>query len=319
MTSLLEQESVAINITTMTSESVEGMRLYMKDDQDAYILYREAHLPIDQNDIERLKERGVRWLYIDQSSKEIYRERMTQIAFGDTPVPTSMRIAAISGIVREAMEKSFSTNDVDTICKATKTLSNVATDMICREDVALKDILPVLHHDYGTFTHSTNVSYYSGVLADALGYSREDVEHIVRGALLHDLGKLDIDIKILNKPDKLTEREFRVIKRHPTQGFLRLSGQPGISHGQLMMTYQHHEKLDGTGYPVGIGGDEIHPWAKICSVADVFEALTSHRPYRKPMPNSSALALLERGIGNTFDGEIVSCWTSLIKKNLTLS
>jgi HD-GYP domain-containing protein (c-di-GMP phosphodiesterase class II) len=313
-----DEDRLAINIASMTSESVEGIRLYIKDDQDAYVLYREAHLPIDQNDIERLKQRGVRWVYIDPSSKEIYRERMTQIAFGETPVPTSMRIAAISGIVREAMEKSFATNDDETICKATKTLSNVAADMICGEDFALKDILPVLHHDYGTFTHSANVSYFSGVLADALGYSRDDVEQIVRGALLHDLGKLDIDIKILNKPDKLTDREFRIIKRHPTQGFTRLVGQPGVTFGQLMMTYQHHEKLDGTGYPVGIGGDEIHPWAKICSVADVFEALTSHRPYRKPMSNSSALAILERGIGNTFDGEIVACWTNLIKKNLTL-
>lgn len=314
-----DQDRLAINIASMTSDSVDGMRLYIKDEQDAYILYREAHLPIDQNDIERLKKRGVRWVYIDEESKDTYRERMKQIAFSDTPVPTSTRIAAISGIVRDAMEKTFATNDDEMICKATKTLSNVAADMICREDFALKDILPVLHHDYGTFTHSTNVSYYSGVLADALGYSREDVEEIVRGALLHDLGKLDIDIKILNKPDKLTDIEFRIIKQHPTQGFVRLVGQSGVSFGQLMMTYQHHEKLDGTGYPVGIGGDEIHPWAKICSVADVYEALTSHRPYRKPMPNASALAILERGIGNTFDGEIVSCWKSLIKKNLTLS
>ncbi|MCU0721576.1 MAG: HD domain-containing protein [Pirellula sp.] len=303
----------------MTSVSVDGMRLYIKDDQDAYVLYREAHLPIDQNDIERLKKRGVRWLYIDGDSKDIYRDRMKQIAFGDASVPTSMRIAAISGIVRDTMEKTFATNNDEAICIATKNLSSVAADMICGEDFALKDILPVLHHDYGTFTHSTNVSYFSGVLADALGYSRDDVEEIVRGALLHDLGKLDIDIKILNKPDKLTDREFRIIKKHPTQGFIRLVGQPGVSLGQLMMTYQHHEKLDGTGYPVGVGGDEIHPWAKICSVADVFEALTSHRPYRKPMPNSSALAILERGVGNAFDGEIVSCWTSLIKKNLTQS
>lgn len=313
-----DQDRLAINIASMTSESVEGMRLYIQDEQGAFVLYREANLPINQSDIQRLKQRGVRWLYIEESAKEAYRDRMRSIAFGNTPVPTSTRIAAISGIVRDAMETTFATNDDEIICKATKTLSNVAADMICGEDFALKDILPVLHHDYGTFTHSTNVSYYSGVLADALGYTRDDVEQIVRGALLHDLGKLDIDIKILNKPDKLSDREFRIIKHHPIQGFTRLANQPGITFGQLMMTYQHHEKLDGSGYPVGIGGDEIHPWAKICSVADVFEALTSHRPYRKPMPTASALAILERGIDNTFDGEIVSCWKSLIKKNSTL-
>ncbi len=76
---------------------------------------------------------------------------MKQIAFGDASVPTSTRIAAISGIVRDAMEKTLATNDDETICDATKTLSNVTANMICRDDFTLRDILPVLHHDYGTF------------------------------------------------------------------------------------------------------------------------------------------------------------------------
>ena len=78
--------------------------------------------------------------------------------------------------------------------------------------------------------------------------------------------------------------------------------------GQLMMVYQHHERPDGQGYPVGIEQDEIHPWAEICSVVDVFDALTSERPYRRPMPAPRALEYLQSKAGTQFNAEIVQCW-----------
>jgi putative nucleotidyltransferase with HDIG domain len=319
MLGICTHDLLALSISAVTKETVDGLALYVRDQNDAMAIYREAGSPLNSQDLERLKARGVLWLYVDSSAKTEIRERMTEIAYGKVDVPPPIRIAAVAGIVRESMESAMATNEVENICSVTKSLSEITADMICNENFALRDLLPVLSHDYGTFTHTTNVSCYAGVLADTLGCSKVEVEEIVRGALLHDLGKLDIDIEILNKPFRLTDREFRVIKKHPTQGFVRLAQQPNLSLGQLMMVYQHHEKLDGSGYPVGIGEDEIHPWAKLCSVADVYEALTSYRPYRKPMPTDSALSILEQGIGNTFDGEMVSCWTKLTKKNLTKS
>jgi HD-GYP domain-containing protein (c-di-GMP phosphodiesterase class II) len=82
-----------------------------------------------------------------------------------------------------------------------------------------------------------------------------------------------------------------------------------------MMVYQHHERLDGKGYPVQIGGDEIHPWAKLCAVADVFDAITSARPYRKPMSLEDALDFFERRAGVAFDKEFVKCLSSLMRPN----
>ena len=86
-----------------------------------------------------------------------------------------------------------------------------------------------------------------------------------------------------------------------------------LSFGQLMMTYQHHERMDGSGYPVGCLGDEIHPWAKLCAIVDVYEALTSNRPYRSPMTPKTALTLLDKGEGTEFDPEMLKCWRQLIK------
>ena len=90
-----------------------------------------------------------------------------------------------------------------------------------------------------------------------------------------------------------------------------------LDEGQLMMAYQHHERLDGKGYPVGCVATDIHPWARLCSVVDVFEALTSQRPYRTPMPRSKALMLQQRDSGTAFDPEMFACWKNIIQHSFT--
>lgn len=135
------------------------------------------------------------------------------------------------------------------------------------------------------------------------------------GAMLHDLGKSEIPDVILNKPGKLTDHEFRIVTTHPTIGFLKLGKRADITFAQLMMVYQHHEHLDGTGYPVRVSGDEIHPWARICAVADVFEALTSNRPYRAGMSMEVAFRIMDRQVGSFFDAEVYERWKALMKKH----
>ncbi len=98
---------------------------------------------------------------------------------------------------------------------------------------------------------------------------------------------------------------------HPTVGFEQLNFREDLTDGQLMMVYQHHERLDGKGYPVGVVDSEIHPWAKICSVVDVYEALTSYRPYRSPMPRKKVFEIMERDSGAAFDAEVLACWLQI--------
>ena len=110
--------------------------------------------------------------------------------------------------------------------------------------------------------------------------------------------------------------EFRKIRMHPLLGLKKLAHREDLIEGQLMMAYQHDERLDGKGYPVGCVETDIHPWAKLCAVVDVFEALTSQRPYRTPMPRSKALMLQQRDSGAAFDPEMLACWKSIIQRNL---
>ena len=171
----------------------------------------------------------------------------------------------------------------------------------------------MLQHDYYTYTHVTNVCTYALILAKGLGMSSfQELRAIAVGALLHDLGKRLIPTAILNKPARLTENEMRVVQQHPTTGFRDLSARTDLTLAQLMMVYQHHERLDGSGYPVRIVGDEIHPWARLCAVVDVFDAFTCCRPYRHATPAQEVIKFLVEHAGKAFDEEMVRCWISLL-------
>jgi HD-GYP domain-containing protein (c-di-GMP phosphodiesterase class II) len=173
----------------------------------------------------------------------------------------------------------------------------------------------VLYHDYHTFTHSANVAMYCAMLARALGISdRDELNAIAVGALLHDAGKLQIPASILTKPAELTEAEVAIVREHPRLGFRMLCQRPDLSFGQLMMIYQHHEKIDGSGYPVHAVGSELHDWGKMCAVTDVFEALTSNRPYRLGLSFAKAAEIMQHHPGTAFDGEMLSCWIGLISR-----
>ena len=107
---------------------------------------------------------------------------------------------------------------------------------------------------------------------------------------------------------------MRIIKKQPTTGFVQLCKRPDLTFAQLMMVYQHHEHLDGSGYPVGVSGPEIHPWARICTVADVYEALTSNRPYRVGLTADAAFRIMDKKASTAYDVEVYERWKALMLK-----
>ena len=304
--------------TLLPSEEGLGLRLFKKsEDSDRTVLYRDAGYPLTDSDIKRLRAKGIRRLFIAREARETYQQYVRELAVNtEEDCPLEARIGALCEVVRDVTRTAFSKGDLNETVDAAAKLGELAARIVMKDDFAADDLFRVLHHDYATFTHSANVAFYCGILGAELGCPREEVEKITAGGLLHDLGKLEIDESILCKPGKLDDREFRVIRTHPVLGFRKLAHRDDLTEGQVMMAYQHHERLDGKGYPVGCVENEIHPWAKMCSVVDVFEALTSQRPYRKPMPKLRALELQERDSGVAFDSEILECWNSIIRRDL---
>ena len=154
--------------------------------------------------------------------------------------------------------------------------------------------------DRYTRGHSARVAMYSRMIAEKAGFTEEECEQVYYAALLHDVGKIGIHEDIINKVGKLTDEEFNEIKMHPVYGNQILSGikqSPYLCIG----AHYHHERYDGKGYPVGLAGEDIPVYARIISVGDAYDAMTSMRSYREPMPPEKVREELTRGMGTQFD------------------
>ncbi len=151
--------------------------------------------------------------------------------------------------------------------------------------------------------HLWRVSQFSKLLAQQAGLSRRDVALCEIGGFLHDLGKVGVPDAILNKPDRLTDAEFAIIKTHPSVGGRLLANHP-LADLAFEAVVGHHERPDGKGYPHGIAGDIIPEVARIVSIADAFDAMTSTRAYRKGMPIEKSLTVIGNELGSQFDAQL---------------
>ena len=164
-----------------------------------------------------------------------------------------------------------------------------------------------------THGHSERVMEYSVAIAYKLGLNEKDIKNIEFGALLHDIGKVGVDLSILNKPGRLTEEEFEIIKTHPEQGYEIIAPVKFLQDKFSAIKY-HHEKWDGSGYPDGLKGEDIPFDARIVAVADTFDAMTSTRSYRKALDKEIAVEEIKRCSGTQFDPRIVDAFLKVVNK-----
>ncbi len=150
-----------------------------------------------------------------------------------------------------------------------------------REKNIVRLLIQLQSQDDYTFQHTVNIGIVAGVIAKWMGYTdEEELAKIAVAGTLHDIGKSKVPMQILKKPGPLTSAEFEVMKKHPKLGFDILDRIPSYEEEIKLAVLQHHEREDGRGYPQGLLGDDIHPYAKIIAVADVYHAMTSKRVYR---------------------------------------
>ena len=180
-------------------------------------------------------------------------------------------------------------------------------------------VLAAEYKDEDTGDHIIRMSRYSALIAEKLRLPAEEVQNLLYASPMHDIGKIGIPDSILMKPGKLTEEEFETIKTHPAIGekiladskaaVLKLAGQIALSH---------HEKWNGRGYPQGLAGDNIPLTARIVGLVDVFDALTSKRPYKDPFPVEVALDIIKKDRGEHFDPDVVDVFLENIDEILKI-
>jgi len=167
------------------------------------------------------------------------------------------------------------------------------------------------------FDHSVGVCVLSVIIGLELEYDYVDLKALATGAILHDVGKVYIPDEIWNLPRKLTEEEFEQVRKHTVLGFEVLRKHRDLDIRSAHVAYQHHERLDGKGYPRGLSGNEIHRFARIVSVADVYDAVTSPRPYRDALPAHRAVQIIAEERGKAFDPAVVGAFLRRIGRRVT--
>jgi HD-GYP domain-containing protein (c-di-GMP phosphodiesterase class II) len=164
--------------------------------------------------------------------------------------------------------------------------------------------------DRETEGHSRRVVRFAMLIASKMAYPDEDLKHLQRGALLHDIGKIGVPDAILRKPGTLDDNEWEIMRQHPEFGRKMLAGIPFLSR-PIDVIYCHQERYDGTGYPQGLAGDEIPIGARIFAVADTFDAITSDRPYRKAQSLDVARQVISDNSASQFDPKVVEVFLSI--------
>lgn len=182
---------------------------------------------------------------------------------------------------------------------------------------ALLDLFAALHakNNY-LYRHIIAVGLISTLIGKWLNLQEHELLQLTTSALLIDVGILEIPSEILNKPDKLTPQEFEIMKRHTIIGYEMIKKTVGTNYRHALAALQHHERMDGKGYPLGIKGEQIDLFSRIISVADVFHAMASKRVYRNPSPFYEVLSEMEQGAYGALDSAIVRLFIDRIMQNV---
>lgn len=182
-------------------------------------------------------------------------------------------------------------------------------ESILRSPDMLFNMMDLKNYDDYTYRHCLSVSIYSTLTGVSLGFSTAQLEKLALSGMLHDLGKARIPRWIINKPDKLTEEEYDVMRRHPDLAVEMLpQNMAEVSPKVMLAVGQHHERFDGQGYPKGLQGENISLYGRILAAADVYDALVSKRPYRRALMPSEAVEYIMANAGTHFDPAVVDAF-----------
>jgi len=251
--------------------------------------------------IRRLGECGINYVYIED---ELTGDIVLPETFSD-----EVRIQAI-GEIRAAFRDMVDAprrkgTTYPYIDKKFRHVMQLVLDELSSHQDAMIMVMNMGTVDHYLYQHSLNVCIYATMLGMSHGYTQDQLYMLGLGALLHDIGKTQISQDVLMKPGALTKQEYEEMKRHAELGYRMLKDEPNIPLIVAHCAYQHHERLDGSGYPRGIRGDDIHEYAKWIGLVDSYDAMTTTRVYRGPMLPHQAIETLFCGTGTLYEQHMV--------------
>jgi len=283
-----------ISLELMRLGQIPGFDLYISG-PNGPVLYRERQVKFTKSNLQSLVENNVQHLFFinsDQDAYYTYMENNLEGIVKDRNV-TPARKASIVYDTSTYLAKQLlsSASSADLARRASAVMDTLIT-FTGSGDGSYKDIVQILPQDYYTHSHSANVATYSLALGRELGMSlNTGLKELTMGALLHDVGKSKVPPEILVKKTPLSKDEMTIIRKHVDWGMEIVKSTPAVPFRSYPAIHQHHERLDGSGYPLGI--TNIHLFGRIVAVADTFDAMTTNRPYKVAVSSFKAVSFLK--------------------------
>jgi len=236
----------------------------------------------------------------------------TQSTSSQAPSNAEKRIEELVDLASEQLKNKIFAADSEKLINVVhlNRITELIVETAFNTGELISYIMKIREHKDTLYKHSINVAALSCMLGKWLGYDNATLNILTRTAMLHDIGKTRIDSRILDKPSKLSDWEFNLVKKHSEIGYKMIRKINYMSESVSLGVLMHHEKEDGSGYPLGLYGYQIHPFAKVIAIADIFDALTSKRVYHRRTSPLSVLEIFQRKSYEKLD---VKCTMNFVK------
>lgn len=311
---LAQQEQVsgkfiAIPLESLRLDTEVNFKIYVitKKEKEP-VLYRAENLQFTEEVRKRLQENDVGHVYIDSSDRDEYWqyiEHNLDNILADDGIDSQKKAEVVYSSATQLIEHLFENPWMREGIRRSEKLVESTAYFLLHDQTAFKHFLSVRSYDYYTYTHSVNVYVFSVALADRVGIGEmSDILELGTGALLHDIGMSLVARRIVNKSGPLNTQELAAIKKHPTHGVKILREAGGISEECLAVVRQHHERCDGSGYPEGFSRKQIHPYARLAAVVDVFDAMTTQRLYGEALTSFTAFLTMKNDMRAGLDQDM---------------
>ncbi len=311
----MDEQFLPVALGTLQFEKAAPCDLYRCVRDDQYVFFAKKGVLFDRAMRDRVIASGAELLYIREEESALYNSYLKETLVSivtDPAVASDKKAAAVHSACLQTLQRTFEEPRAVFLGQACEILEPTV-DLIISDDQATKHLIHLTTYDHSTYVHSTNVGIFSIALARILfgGDSQHDMQALGAGFFLHDLGKCKIPIEILNKPGMLTDEEREIVNRHVLDGYQMVESSGLMTDEARTIILQHHERDDGRGYPNRKSAEDIHPYARICRLADIYEALTSDRPYHNSRSSLEALKFMKEHVVSGPDEQVFAGFVKL--------
>ncbi len=304
----MEKLYVPIDTKNIRPGSILSFDVFFKTREGKHVLYCAGGEAVIDEIREKITEYNIDRFYIKKNDKINYdhyiQENLIRI-LKDPDISSSEKADSAYNTIKATAQSLFERPGKEIIQGYKKVIFDTLK-FVLHDDNNLHQLISLSSLDSSSYNHSINVGIYSIGLSKKLlpAESDHDFEQIAAGFFLHDIGKSKIPSTILNHKSALSPVQWEIMKKHPEEGYKILEKIGYVSEEVKTIVLQHHERHDGKGYPRGLKDDQIHMYAKICSISDVFDALTSYRKFKKNLSTFDALSIIKNEMSEHFEPEL---------------